>query len=99
MGLARGGSLDNAVVINSDGVMNEDGLRYNDECVRHKVLDCIGDLYLAGSQVLGHFRGCKSGHATNHQILRELLSDSRNWRYRTINADEMAGRRLERAYA
>ncbi len=99
MGLARGGSLDNAVVINSEGVMNEDGLRYEDECVRHKVLDCIGDLYLAGAQVLGHFRGSRSGHAANHQILRELLGDRRNWRYRTIDADEMTGRRLERAYA
>ncbi len=99
MGLARGASLDNAVVISGDNVMNEDGLRYEDECVRHKVLDCIGDLYLAGGQVLGHFQGSKSGHATNHQILRELLSNRSHWRYRTIDADEMAGRQLQRAYA
>ena len=98
-GLARGASLDNVVVISGDNVMNEDGLRYEDEFVRHKILDCIGDLYLAGSQVLGHFQGSKSGHATNHQILRELLSDQRNWCYRTIGADEMAGRELQRAYA
>ena len=99
MGLARGASLDNAVVISGDNIMNEGGLRYENECVRHKVLDCVGDLYLAGSQVLGHFQGKKSGHATNHQILRELLSDQRNWRYRTISSYEMAGRELQRAYA
>ena len=99
MGLARGGSLDNAVVISGDGVMNEDGLRYEDECVRHKALDCVGDLYLAGAQIWGHFQGNKSGHATNHEIVRNLLSDQRNWRYRTISADEIAGHQPQRAYA
>ncbi len=98
-GLARGGSLDNAVVVSGDQILNEDGLRYDDECVRHKVLDCVGDLYLAGGQVLGHFEGCRSGHATNHEILRKLFADQRNWRYRTADADELAGARLERVYA
>ena len=98
-GLARGGSLDNAVVVSGDRILNEDGLRYEDECVRHKVLDCVGDLYLAGGQVLGHFEGCRSGHSTNHEILRKLLSDPSNWRYRTVDPEEMAGGYLERAYA
>jgi len=76
-GLARGGSLDNAVVIDSTGarVLNDDGLRYPDEFVRHKVLDAIGDLYLAGGPILGHFDGERSGHALNNLLLRTVFAD------------------------
>ncbi len=83
-GLARGGSLENAVVISGDRVLNREGLRYGDEFVRHKVLDALGDLYLAGGPLLGHFHGVRSGHATNRQLLEALFSDPANWRYDTL---------------
>jgi UDP-3-O-[3-hydroxymyristoyl] N-acetylglucosamine deacetylase len=78
-GLAQGGSLDNAVVIDGDGVMNEGGLRFADEFVRHKVLDVIGDLYLAGGPIVGHFQGVRSGHAMNLQALKALFADREAW--------------------
>ncbi len=78
-GLARGGSLENAVVIDGDTVLNKDGLRFEDEFVRHKALDCVGDLALAGGPILGHFRGRRTGHALNNQLLRALFSDSENY--------------------
>jgi len=80
-GLAKGGSLDNAVVVSGDKVINEDGLRYDDEFVRHKVLDAVGDLYLAGGGLLGHFHGVCSGHAANNQLLRALFADKDAWCY------------------
>lgn len=79
-GLARGGSLDNAVVISGDRVMNEGGLRYADEFVRHKILDAVGDLYMAGHQILGQFRGVRPGHAMNNKLLRTLFADPTAWR-------------------
>lgn len=78
-GLALGGSLDNAVVINGDRVLNREGLRYVDEFVRHKVLDALGDLYLAGAPVVGHFRGVRSGHALNLRLLEALFADTSAW--------------------
>ena len=85
-GLARGGSLDNAVVIDSTGtrVLNDDGLRYPDEFVRHKLLDAVGDLYLAGAPIVGHFHGVRSGHALTNQLLRTLFADSSAWTYATL---------------
>ena len=80
-GLALGGSLDNAVVVGENKILNEDGLRYTDEFVRHKILDSIGDLYLAGSPILGYFYGNKSGHHLNNQLLRKLFSDPSNYEY------------------
>ncbi len=80
-GLAKGGSLDNAVVVSGDKVLNEGGLRFDDEFVRHKVLDAIGDLYLAGGAILGQFNGVCSGHAVNNQILRALFADKDAWCY------------------
>lgn len=74
-GLAKGGSLENAIVIKGDEVVNKEGLRYSDEFVRHKILDCIGDFYLAGSRIEGHFTGYKTGHKLNNQTLRELFAD------------------------
>ena len=80
-GLALGGSLDNAVVVGERKILNKDGLRYNDEFVRHKILDSIGDLYLAGSPIKGYFYGNKSGHYLNNQLLRKLFSDESNYEY------------------
>jgi len=74
-GLALGGSLDNAIVMDEFGVLNNDGLRFEDELVKHKVLDAIGDLYLAGCPLIGAYSGHKSGHALNHQLLRRLASE------------------------
>jgi UDP-3-O-[3-hydroxymyristoyl] N-acetylglucosamine deacetylase len=77
--LALGGSLDNAIVVDDYRVMNEDGLRYEDEFVRHKVLDAIGDLYLLGHSLIGSFSGHKSGHEVNNKLLRKLLADDDAW--------------------
>lgn len=77
-GLARGGSLENAVVVGEDSILNTDGLRFEDEFVRHKILDSIGDLWLLGAQVIGHFVGYKSGHALNHKLIHKLL-DRKEW--------------------
>lgn len=77
--LALGGSLDNAVVVDDYRVMNEDGLRYEDEFVRHKVLDAIGDLYLLGHSLIGSFSGHKSGHEVNNKLLRKLLVETDSW--------------------
>jgi UDP-3-O-[3-hydroxymyristoyl] N-acetylglucosamine deacetylase len=78
-GLARGGSLDNAIVIGADRVLNREGLRYGDEFVRHKLLDAMGDLYLAGAAIEGRFLGARSGHALNNQLLRALFDDPEAW--------------------
>ena len=83
-GLARGGSLDNAVVISGDRILNEEGLRYQDEFVRHKALDAIGDLYLAGGPIMGHFHGIRSGHAGNNRLLRTLFARAGSWTWDTI---------------
>jgi len=78
-GLARGGGMENAIVMDNFRVLNEDGLRYEDEFVKHKVLDAIGDLYLLGHPLIGAFSAHKSGHALNNRILRTLLSDQEAW--------------------
>ena len=80
-GLALGGSLDNAVVVGSDKILNKEGLRFKDEFVRHKILDSIGDLYLAGAPIQGYFFGNKSGHYLNNLLLRSLFSDETNYEY------------------
>ena len=77
--LALGGSLDNAIVVDDYRVLNEDGLRYEDEFVKHKILDVIGDLYLLGHSLIGAFQGYKSGHALNNQLLRRLVADESAW--------------------
>ena len=77
--LALGGSLDNAVVLDDYRVLNEDGLRYRDEFVKHKILDAIGDLYLLGHSLIGAFDGVKSGHALNNELLRALIADESAW--------------------
>jgi UDP-3-O-[3-hydroxymyristoyl] N-acetylglucosamine deacetylase len=88
--LALGGSLDNAVVVDDYRVMNEDGLRYEDEFVKHKILDAIGDLYLLGHSLIGAFNGHKSGHALNNRLLLELLSQEDAWEEITFDEPEDA---------
>jgi UDP-3-O-[3-hydroxymyristoyl] N-acetylglucosamine deacetylase len=77
--LALGGSLDNAIVVDDYRILNEDGLRYEDEFVKHKILDAIGDLYLLGHSLIGAFSGHKSGHALNNRLLRALMADESAW--------------------
>jgi UDP-3-O-[3-hydroxymyristoyl] N-acetylglucosamine deacetylase len=84
IGLARGGSLENAVVIEGDRILNPEGLRRPDEFVRHKALDAIGDLYVLGAPVLGRFEGVLAGHGLNNQLVRALLAQPRAWRWRTF---------------
>jgi UDP-3-O-[3-hydroxymyristoyl] N-acetylglucosamine deacetylase len=88
-GLGKGGSLENVVVISGNKILNEEGLRFNNEFVRHKILDAIGDLYLAGGEILGKFSGVCSGHTANNQILRALFADKDAWCY------ELAGQGAE----
>lgn len=78
-GLAKGGSLDNAIVVSADKVLNQEGLRYNNEFVRHKVLDCVGDIFLAGCYIQGNLKGYKSGHALNNKLLRAMFADKDAW--------------------
>lgn len=87
LGLARGGSLENAVVIGAEGVMNPDGLRYADEFVRHKMLDCIGDFSLMGIPIIGHVVTCCSGHAFNHSFLQKLFEEKSAWEIIPVSAD------------
>ncbi|MDI1361895.1 UDP-3-O-acyl-N-acetylglucosamine deacetylase [Methylotenera sp.] len=89
-GLARGGSLDNAIVLDEYRVINDDGLRYDDEFAKHKVLDAIGDLYMLGHPILGAFYAYKSGHALNNQLLRALMQDETAWEYATFEKQEDA---------
>ena len=89
-GLARGGSLDNAIVLDEYRVLNVDGLRYNDEFVKHKILDAIGDLYMLGHPILGAFSAYKSGHALNNQLIRALMQDVTAWEYVTFENQEDA---------
>ncbi|AIL64543.1 UDP-3-O-[3-hydroxymyristoyl] N-acetylglucosamine deacetylase [Rickettsiales bacterium Ac37b] len=81
MGLALGGSLDNAIVVDGDKVLNKEGLRYKDEFVRHKVLDSIGDLYLSGYYIKGQFKGLRAGHGINNKILHNLFANKDAWRF------------------
>jgi UDP-3-O-[3-hydroxymyristoyl] N-acetylglucosamine deacetylase len=90
MGLARGGSLDNAIVLDEYRILNNDGLRYDDEFAKHKVLDAIGDLYVLGHPLIGAFTAHKSGHALNNQLLRALLADADAWEFATFERAEEA---------
>lgn len=88
--LALGGSLDNAIVVDDYRILNEDGLRYRDEFVKHKILDAIGDLYLLGHSLIGAFNGYKSGHALNNRLLRTLLADAAAWEEVTFEGAALA---------
>lgn len=78
-GLAQGGSLENAIVLDENGVMNPEGLRCSDEFIRHKILDAVGDLYLAGGPIIGAYEGFKGGHALNNAILHAMYADPTSW--------------------
>jgi UDP-3-O-[3-hydroxymyristoyl] N-acetylglucosamine deacetylase len=86
--LALGGSLDNAIVVDDYRILNEDGLRYEDEFVKHKILDAVGDLYLLGHSLIGAFSGYKSGHALNNRLLRALLADAEAWEIVTFEESD-----------
>jgi UDP-3-O-[3-hydroxymyristoyl] N-acetylglucosamine deacetylase len=85
-GLALGGSLENAIVIDGDRILNEEGLRFSDEFARHKALDIVGDLFLAGHYIKGHVKGVQSGHHLNNLLLRELFKTPDAWRYIDITS-------------
>jgi len=88
MGLARGGSLDNAIVISGRDILNEGGLRFEDEFVRHKVLDSIGDLFLIGAPIQGHFHGLRAGHSLTLRLLHKMMADADAWEW--VDAQEPA---------
>jgi UDP-3-O-[3-hydroxymyristoyl] N-acetylglucosamine deacetylase len=88
--LALGGTLDNAIVLDDYRILNEDGLRYEDEFVRHKILDAIGDLYLLGHSLIGEFTGYKSGHGLNNRLLRTMLADATAWEEVTFKEESAA---------
>lgn len=86
--LALGGSLDNAIVVDEEKIINEDGLRYADEFVKHKILDAIGDLYLLGHTLIGEYRGFKSGHGLNNKLLRKLVKEPDAWEMVTFEEED-----------
>ncbi len=88
--LALGGSLDNSIAVDDHRILNEDGLRYEDEFVKHKILDAIGDLYLLGHSLIGAFSGYKSGHALNNKLLRKLVAETEAWEEATYEDNEEA---------
>ena len=87
-GLAKGGSLDNAVVMDDFRILNEDGLRFKDEFVRHKILDFIGDLAVIGCPVIGHFVVQKSGHFLNQHMLKKLMESRKHWKVMEFRSPE-----------
>lgn len=89
-GLVQGGSVDNAIVIDQYRILNEGGLRYEDEFVKHKILDAIGDLYLLGTSVIGEFRAFKSGHSLNNKSLRHLMTQKDAWEMVTFEGEQEA---------
>ena len=91
MGFARGGSLDNAIVISGDRILNDGGLRFENEFVRHKVLDSIGDLYLVGAPIVGHFHGVRAGHSLTLRLLKAVMADASAWEWVTLTKDMVSG--------
>ena len=83
-GLAKGGSLENAIVVKENRILNDDGLRHRHEFVDHKILDCLGDLMLSGNRIFGHIKTSRGGHLLTNTLLREFFSNQSNWRYKTF---------------
>jgi len=98
-GLGRGASLESGVAIDKDKILNEEGLRYPDEFVRHKILDCIGDFSLLGLPILGHIVAHKSGHAFHHAFLQQFFSEKKSWETRPIQPHEVSGRNQSNSLA
>lgn len=88
-GLARGGSLENAIVVDDERILNPEGLRFQDEFVRHKILDAIGDLSLIGFPILGHVRAFKAGHDVNHQLVQKILETPESWQLLEFSEDDL----------
>ena len=87
-GLAKGGSLENAIVVKENKILNDDGLRYRDEFVSHKILDCLGDLMLSGYRIIGHIKTSQGGHQLTNALLREFLTDKSNWKFESSEVKE-----------
>ena len=88
LGLALGGSLDNAIVVSGSRILNNDGLRYRDEFVNHKILDCLGDLMLSGHRIFGHIKTSQGGHQLTNTLLMKFLSDKSNWEFEILKSGE-----------
>ena len=88
-GLARGGSLENAIVVKEDKILNEDGLRYRDEFVNHKILDCLGDLMLSGHRIFGHIKTSQGGHQLTNDLLMKFLSNKSNWKFESFEGKQI----------
>ena len=87
-GLAKGGSLENAIVVKEDKILNDDGLRHRNEFVEHKILDCLGDLMLLGHRVFGHVKSSRGGHLLTNTLLREFYSNKSNWKFESLEEKE-----------
>jgi UDP-3-O-[3-hydroxymyristoyl] N-acetylglucosamine deacetylase len=85
--LALGASMDNAIALSDDDVLNEDGMRYENEFVKHKILDIVGDLYLLGANLIGHYEGYKTGHLLNDQLLSAILKQPDTWSIETFESE------------
>ncbi len=96
-GLALGGSLENAVVLDDHKILNPEGLRYKDEFVRHKILDAIGDLSLLGAVVIGNYKSFAGSHSLNHKLTKEILSDPKNYEIKTLSAEHI--KEIEKVFA
>ena len=88
-GLARGGSLDNAIVVDDEQILNPEGLRFQDEFVRHKILDAIGDFSLLGYPILGHIRAFKAGHDINHQLVQKIIDTPESWQLLEFSEEDL----------
>ena len=88
-GLAKGGSLENAIVVKENKILNDDGLRYRDEFVNHKILDCMGDLMLSGHRIFGHIKTSQGGHQLTNILLKEFLSNKSNWEFESFGEQEI----------
>jgi len=88
-GLAKGGSLENAIVVKDNKILNDDGLRYRDEFVNHKILDCLGDLMLTAHRIFGHIKCSQGGHQLTNALLKEFLSDKSNWKFESFDGKEV----------
>lgn len=86
-GLAKGGSLENAIVVSENKILNNDGLRYRDEFVNHKILDCLGDLMLSGHRIFGHIKTSQGGHQLTNVLLKEFLSNKSNWEFESFKGE------------
>ena len=86
MGLAKGGSLDNAIVVQGEKILNEDGLRNRHEFVYHKILDCLGDIMLSGNRIFGHIKTSQGGHALTNKLLKKFFSDKNNWSFESFDS-------------